>query len=88
MDDEVSWFWLRMVGVVRFNYKPGLDHATCYEFKCSHWCKINLKKKGLQDLLSSVDTVISTNDRIELITDQMTYNLAYTEILQTTKDKG
>ena len=35
-------------------------------------------KNPLQDLLSSVNAVISTNERIEFITDQMTYNLAYT----------
>ena len=38
-------------------------------------------KKPLQDLLSSVNAVISTNERIEFITDHMTYNLAYTKIL-------
>ena len=36
------------------------------------------KKNPLQDLLSSVNAVISTNERIEFITDHMTYNLAYT----------
>ena len=42
------------------------------------------QKNPLQDLLSSVNTVISTNERIEFITGHMTYNLAYTEILRTT----
>ena len=36
------------------------------------------KKKYLQDLHSSVNAVISANERIEFITDHMTYNLAYT----------
>ena len=36
------------------------------------------KKNILQDLLSSVNAVISNNERIELITGQMTYNPAYT----------
>ena len=36
------------------------------------------KKNPLQDLLSSLNTVISTNEKIEFITDHMTYNLAYT----------
>ena len=31
------------------------------------------KKNPLQDLLSSVNVVISTNERIEFITDHMTY---------------
>ena len=43
-----------------------------------------IKKNPLQDLLSSVNAAISTNERIEFITGHMTYNLAYTLILQTT----
>ena len=37
-----------------------------------------LQKNPLQDLLSSVNAVISTNERVEFITDHMTYNPAYT----------
>ena len=40
--------------------------------------KFNLKKNPLKDLLSSVNAVISTNERIEFVTGHMTYNLAYT----------
>ena len=36
------------------------------------------KKNPLQDLLSSVNAVISTNKMIEFITCHMTYNPAYT----------
>ena len=36
------------------------------------------KKDTLQDLLSCVNAVISTNERIEFITGHMTYNPAYT----------
>ena len=36
------------------------------------------KKNPLQDLLSSVNAVISTNEKIEFITGHMTYNPAYT----------
>ena len=43
-----------------------------------------IKKNPLEDLLSSVNAVISTNEKIEFITDHMTYNPAYTWILQTT----
>ena len=38
--------------------------------------KFNLKKNPLQDLLSSTNAVISTNERIEFITGHMIYNLA------------
>ena len=37
-----------------------------------------LQKNPLQDLLFSVNAVISTNERTEFITDHMTYKLAYT----------
>ena len=43
-----------------------------------------LKKNPLKNLLSSANAVISTNEKIEFITGHMTYDLAYTEILQTT----
>ena len=36
------------------------------------------KKNPLHDLLSSVNAVISTNERIEFITGHMTYSPAYT----------
>ena len=39
--------------------------------------KFNLDKNPLQDLLSSVNAVISTNEWIEFITGYMTYNPAY-----------
>ena len=35
------------------------------------------KKNPLQDLLPSVNAVISTNERIEFIIGHMTYNPAY-----------
>ena len=37
-----------------------------------------LEKNPLQDLLSSANAVISTNERIGFITGHMTYNSAYT----------
>ena len=55
----------------------------------SHWWQTYFyKKKSLQDLLSSVNAVISTNERIEFIADHMTHNPAYTLILQTTTTKA
>ena len=56
----------------------GINHMTCYKFKCSHWWKIYLKKNPLQDLLSSLNVVVSTNQSTEFITGHVIYNLAYT----------
>ena len=56
-------------------------HMTCYKFKCSHWLKKNLrKKKSLQDLLSSLNSVISTNERNGILTDHVIFMLRYNEI--------
>ena len=44
--------------------------------------KFILKKNALQDLLSSLNAVISTNERIEFITGHVIFNKAYNEILQ------
>ena len=51
---------------------------TCYKFECSHWCKIYLKNKPLQDFLSSLNAVISTNESTKFITGHLIYNPAYT----------
>ena len=41
-----------------------ISHVTPYELERSHWWKIHLSKKNpLQDLLSSLNAVISTNER-------------------------
>ena len=55
---------------------------TCYKFKCSHWLKIYLKKNPLQDLLSSLAAVISTNESTEFIPGHVIYNQAYTSKFQ------
>ena len=42
------------------------DHMTCYRFKCSHYSLVEnvfVKKKSLQDLVSSLNALISTNER-------------------------
>ena len=58
---------------------------TRYKFELSHWWKIYFfKKNPLQDLLSSLNAEISTNESTGFITGHMVYNLAYTQILQTT----
>ena len=49
------------------------SHMTC--FKVSHWWKFYLSKKNpLQDLLSSLNSVISTNER------HVTFKLPYNQI--------
>jgi hypothetical protein len=60
---------------------------TSYKFNCSHWWNIYLKKNPLQDFLSSLNAVISTNESAEFITGHVIYNLAYTYkfILKTTR---
>jgi hypothetical protein len=52
---------------------------TCYKFECSYWRKIYFSKENpLQDLLSSLNAVISTNESTGIIIGHMIYNLAYT----------
>ena len=53
-----------------------MNHMTCYKLECSHSWKIYLKKP-LQDLLSSLNAVISTNESTEFKTDHVIYNPAY-----------
>ena len=53
------WYRYRWLLFVRFKYKPGykINHVTCYKFKCSQigW-----------DILSSLNAVISTNERNQI----------------------
>ena len=39
---------------------------------------LNVKRNPLQDLLSSLNAAISTNERTRIITGHVIYNLAYT----------
>ena len=59
------------------NISGVINHMTCYKCKCSHWWKI-YSKNALQDLLSSLNAVISTNESILFITGHVIYNPAYT----------
>ena len=61
---------------------------TCYKLECSLWWKFYVKKNPLQDLLSSLNAVISTNESTRIITGHVIYNPAYTYKFQlkTTKD--
>ena len=57
------------------------SHMTCKKSKVSHWWKFYLsKKKPLQDLLSSLNAVISTNERHWIITGHVTFKLRYNQI--------
>ena len=65
------------------------DQMTCYEFECSliggkFICK---KRNPLQDLLSSRNAVISTNERNWILTGHVIFKLCYNQIyqLKTTK---
>ena len=60
------WF---SVGICKYN------DMTCYKFECSHWR--NLKKNPLQDLLSSLNAVISTNESTRIVTGHVIYTPAY-----------
>ena len=55
-----------------------INHMTCYKFECSQWWKNYFKKNPLQDLLSNLNAVISTNESTEFITGHVIYNPAYT----------
>ena len=50
-------------------------YKTCYRFECSHWWKNFLLKKRFA--LSSLNAVISTNERNWILTDHVTFKLPY-----------
>jgi hypothetical protein len=50
------------------------DHMTCY--KCF------VKKNSLQDLLCSLNAVISTNERNLILTGHVIFKLRYSQIFQ------
>ena len=56
------------------------SHMTCWKSKVSHWWKFNLSKNPLQDLLFSLNAVISTNERHWIITGHVTFKLRYNQI--------
>ena len=56
------------------------NHLICW--KCSYWWKIYLKKNSLQYLLSSLNAVVSTNERTEFITSHVIFKLHYNQIYQ------
>ena len=54
------------------------DHMTCARIGGKFICK----KNPLQDLLSSLKSVISTNERNGILTDHVIFKLRYYEIYQ------
>ena len=64
-----------------------INHMTCYNSSALIGGKFILKKP-LQDLLSSLNAVISTNESTQIITGHVIYNPAYTYKFQlkTTKE--
>ena len=55
-------FQLEFVSISRV-----INHMTYYKFECSHWWKIYFSKKyPLQDLLSILNAVISTNESTQI----------------------
>ena len=66
-------FQLEFVSISRV-----INHIAFYNFECSHWWKIYIKKNPLQDLPSSLIAVISTNESTRIITGHVIYNPAYT----------
>ena len=63
--------WWFSVGICK--YKPGYKSHDLLMWKIYF-----LKKNPLQDFLSSLNAVISTNERTRIITGHVIYNLAYT----------
>jgi hypothetical protein len=64
---------------VRFKYKPG--YRSCDLLKNQVLSLVEnlfFQKNPLQDFLSSLKAVISTNESNRFITGHMIYNLAYT----------
>ena len=61
-----TYEWLSSV---RFKYKPGYRPSDLLQIQVPSLVEnLSFKKNPLQDLLSSVNAVISTNERIEVIT--------------------
>jgi hypothetical protein len=61
--EDKGGFQLEFVSISRV-----INHLTCYKFECSYWWKIYPKKNPLQDMLSSLNAVISTNESTQIIT--------------------
>ena len=56
------------------------DHMTCYKFESPVTLVeyLFVKQNPLQDLLSSLNAVISTNESTQVITGHLIHNPAYT----------
>ena len=74
---HLQGLWVAIV--YKIKYKPGYRSCDLQRYSSALiGGKFIFQKNPLQDLLSSLNAVISTNERNEFITDHMTYRPAYT----------
>ena len=74
---ELTHYW--WLSSVRFKYKPGYRSCDLLKIRVLSLVEnLFFQKNPLQDLLSSLNAVISTNESTRFITGHMVYNLAYT----------
>ena len=68
-----------MAIVYKIKYKPGYRSCDLLKIRVLSLVEILFfQKNPLQDLISSLNAVISTNESTRFITGHMVYNLAYT----------
>ena len=70
---------LKRMAWLKILYIQKSDELFLETVECSHWWKIYFYNKNpLQDLLSSLNAAISTNESTEFITGHVIYNPSYT----------
>ena len=67
-----GWF---SVGIV--STRQVINHMTCFNLSTLIGGKFILEKNPLQDLLSSLNAVISTNESTQIKTGHVIYNLVF-----------
>ena len=65
---------------VRFKYKP--SYRSCDLLQIRVLSLVDFFLNPLQDLLSSMNAVISTNERASILTGHVTFKLRYNKIYQ------
>ena len=80
---DIEQWWFSLVGLIIPELK---DHMICFKLERSHSNalveNVIVKKNPLQDLLSSLIAVISTNERNRILTGHVTFKLPYNKIYQ------
>ena len=71
-----SWWF----SVTRFDYKGALKSHDLLKIQGLSLAEILFFKKNLQDFISSLNAVISTNERHWIITGHVTFKLRYNQI--------